>query len=155
MEYRAQSAQTLPVGLMLKIERISAAQTLPIRHAVLWPHQPMSFCQIPEDDLGWHIGASTDMGLVCVASLFMGKGQARLRKFASLPRWQGQGIGSQVLQHALTVARDAGCPLFWCDARVEAVPFYQRFGLQEVGTPFVREGICFVRMESALSERKI
>lgn len=42
--------------MVVKIERITAEQTHPVRHQVLWPDQPITFCRVPEDDEGKHYG---------------------------------------------------------------------------------------------------
>ena len=36
-------------GLPRQIRRISAAQTWPLRHAVMWPDQPLDFIKVPGD----------------------------------------------------------------------------------------------------------
>lgn len=39
------------------IRRIPASATHALRHAVLWPHKPPSYVQLPEDEAGLHFGA--------------------------------------------------------------------------------------------------
>jgi hypothetical protein len=41
----------------IEIEPITAAQTIPLRQAILWPHMPPSYVVLPEDDRGMHFGA--------------------------------------------------------------------------------------------------
>ncbi|WP_018605743.1 GNAT family N-acetyltransferase [Uliginosibacterium gangwonense] len=132
---------------MADIRRIDAEQTLPIRHAVLWPHKPLDYCRVAEDAQGEHWGAFVDGQLVCVASLFADEqGGMRLRKFATLTSMQGQGIGSALLAQLLVQLRQRGVKRFWCDARRSACNLYAKFGLQVEGEGWVREDVEFVRM---------
>ena len=39
---------------------ISAEDTVPLRHSVLWPDQPVSYVLLPEDSSGFHYGAIVD-----------------------------------------------------------------------------------------------
>ena len=39
------------------IRTIPASATHALRHAVLWPHKPPSYVQLPEDEAGLHFGA--------------------------------------------------------------------------------------------------
>lgn len=136
---------------MWQVERVSAQAVLPVRQAVLWPDRPAEFSRVAEDAEGWHFGVYADGQLACVASLFVSDGDVRLRKFATLPEWQRQGLGSAMLRHCLDVSRQAGAQMLWCDARLDAVPFYRRCGLCEEGMPFVRDGQGFVRMVCVFS----
>ncbi len=135
----------------LQIARVRVEAVLPVRHTVLWPEQPLDFSRLADDAQGLHFAARMDGAVVAVASLFIQDGRARLRKFATLPAWQGQGVGSALLRHLLEVAREAGCAGFWCDARQSAAPFYARFGLRPEGEPWLREGVLFVRMGCAIA----
>lgn len=135
---------------MWQIERVSAQEVLSVRQAVLWPDRPAEFSRIADDAEGWHFGVHADGQLACIASLFLRDGQVRLRKFATLPEWQGRGLGSAMLRHCMEVSRHAGAYMFWCDARLDAVPFYRRRGLYEDGAPFVRDGQGFIRMACVL-----
>ncbi|MFA0154164.1 GNAT family N-acetyltransferase, partial [Vibrio sp. 10N.261.46.C10] len=71
---------------------------------------------------------------------------ARLRKFATLPEFQGQGIGSNVIEHAISNIKDLNIPYFWCDARTTALGFYQKFGMAVEGNEFEKSGIAYYKM---------
>lgn len=136
--------------MRLRIERVTVAEVLPVRHAVLWPQHPPEFSRVADDEQGWHYALREGAQVVCVASLFVQGGEARLRKFATLPAWQGKGLGSAMLAGLIDAAREAGCSRFWCDARTRALNLYQRAGLEAEGAPFAREGVMFQRMACAL-----
>ena len=165
------------------IRTIPASATHALRHAVLWPHKPPSYVQLPEDEAGLHFGAfvsaspspSTsnsseanpeDLELVSIISLFITTSSspgdsadapqqqsvARFRKFATAPAWQGRGVGTALLRHAIGAAAQAGAHRIWCDAREAALPFYERFGLRAEGEVFFKGDVPYLRMTMALGE---
>jgi GNAT superfamily N-acetyltransferase len=129
------------------IREITAAETWPLRHEVMWPDKPFTYVQLPDDDQGHHYGVFENDRLVSVISLFINGDLARFRKFATLPACQRQGYGSRLLSHVMTQAHALGATRIWCSARVEAAPFYEKFGMREVGDRFPYEGMPYVRME--------
>ncbi|MDO3387494.1 GNAT family N-acetyltransferase [Gilvimarinus sp. SDUM040013] len=130
----------------MQIHQITTKEALPIRHRVLWPDKPVSFCEVEGDDDAIHYGAFTDGQLVCVASVYLEGSEARLRKFATLPEFQRRGIGSQVIEHAIAKLRHLNVRYFWCDARTSAQGFYQRFGLAVEGPKFEKSGVSYYKM---------
>ena len=134
-----------------QVQQITAAETISVRHHVLWPDKPMDFCQLPEDQNAVHFGIKVKRELVCVASLFINKNEARLRKFATLPSYQNQGLGSELLQHIISDVKKRNIEKFWLDARETAVPFYRRFGLTVEGEPFLKHYLTYVKMVLRLS----
>ena len=134
----------------LEIRRITAAQTYPLRHALLWPDKPYDYVQVENDAAGRHFGAFRAGRLVAVISLFVAEEEARFRKFATDPGCQKQGIGTQLLTRVIEVARQGGARRLWCDARQDAVAFYERFGLRQEGPAFYKGAIAYRRMSRAL-----
>lgn len=65
----------------------------------------------------------------------------RLRGMATLPDARDRGIGSAVLARLIEHARSRGAAEIWCNARIRAVPFYERAGLQAEGEVFDVPGI--------------
>lgn len=145
------SAADLPP---LIIQAIEPAQTHTLRHAVLWPDKPLAYVQLPDDEAGQHFGAFVAGELVAVISLFVdaARSEARFRKFAAHPAWQGRGIGTALLGHVLAVARARGARTIWCDARQNTLPFYQRFGLKPEGDVFYKGDLAYLRLRRALTE---
>ena len=135
----------------IHIQEITAAQTLPIRHQVLWPHKPIAYCLVAGDESAQHWGAFHADKLVSVGSLYINNQQARLRKFATLTDFQGQGIGSQMMTQMLATLSSQAVHYFWLDARETAIPFYQRFGLNCEGERFYKEDIAYVKMSKHLN----
>lgn len=137
--------------LTFTIQPIAAAQTYALRHAVLWPDKPPTYVQLPDDDAGQHFGAFVAGELRAVISLFVtSAGDARFRKFATDPAWQGRGLGTALLRHTMQAAQAQGASALWCDARQNALPFYQRFGLSPEGDVFYKGDIPYLRLRCAL-----
>ncbi|TDN40136.1 N-acetyltransferase [Hymenobacter sp. UV11] len=133
------------------IQPISAAQTYALRHAVLWPDKPPAYVQLPDDAAGQHFGAFVAGELRAVISLFVTPaGEARFRKFATDPAWQGRGLGTALLRHTMQAARAQGAVMIWCDARQNTLPFYQRFGLAPEGDVFYKGDIPYLRLRCSL-----
>jgi GNAT superfamily N-acetyltransferase len=134
----------------MRIISISTEQTYPLRHAVLWPDKPLDFVKVPDDEQGLHFGIEHDGQLVSVISLFFEGEEARFRKFATHPNFQRKGIGSQLLTHTIEIAKVQGCQLIWCDARLDAQAFYERFGMKPTGDIFYKGAIPYTKMVKSL-----
>ena len=138
----------------MKIVKPALDDILAIRHAVLWPDKPVEFCRVAGDEAALHFGVELDQQLVCVGSVYIDDltQSARLRKFATLPAYQGQGLGSHLLQVMLDDCRQSGLTTFWCDARETALGFYQQFGLQPEGERFYKETVPYFKMVISLNK---
>ncbi|MBB3700750.1 GNAT family N-acetyltransferase [Flammeovirga yaeyamensis] len=135
----------------VEIKEINAAQTWAIRHKVMWPNEPLSYVKIPDDDKGQHLGLFVGDQLTSVISLFMDEDKnVQFRKFATLIEEQGKGYGAMLLEKVIDIAKGRGAKLLWCNARASATILYEREGLKQTDTSFIRKGILFVRMEKKL-----
>ncbi|WP_428656873.1 GNAT family N-acetyltransferase [Runella sp.] len=129
------------------IRSITAADTYPLRHQVLWPDKSLDFVKVPEDEEGFHFGYFVDDQQVSVISLFVNEqGIARFRKFATHPDFQRQGLGSALLQTVFERAIALKAIAIWCDARLDAKPFYEHFGMQQEGDLFFKGDIPYMKM---------
>jgi len=136
----------------LEIKAISSAQTLPIRQEAMWPNKPLEFVRLNNDEKGRHFGLFINDKLVTVISLFVEHEEAQFRKFATLPEFQGKGYGSQLLAMVLDEVQQEDCIKVWCNARVNKVGYYNRFGLKETAKTFEKEGVEYVVMEAIFKE---
>ncbi|MEY8883329.1 GNAT family N-acetyltransferase [Donghicola sp. XS_ASV15] len=141
--------------MQVQIVQISAKDTLPLRHSVLWPDHPVDFSRVEGDESAQHFGAYLGPDLVCVLSLFGEGTSARIRKFATRPDCQGKGIGTQMMRHALARAADQGASRVWLSARENAMPFYARFGFAPFGKPALKEGQPYRKMQVSLSHQSL
>ncbi|KAI0352553.1 GCN5-related N-acetyltransferase [Trametes cingulata] len=147
----------------IEIRQIAAEDTVPLRHSVLWPDQPVSYVLLPEDSSGLHYGAflPTSSNPVAVISVFRDplpgslgvsapfepERTARFRKFACDPAHQGRGIGTLLLMHVFEIAKtEMGCSVIWCDARVSAAGWYERRGMRKYGEVFYKGDIEYIKM---------
>lgn len=136
----------------MKVLRINAADTYPIRQQVLIPDhdlQKSKFEFDDDEDISFHLGAFFESQLVSVASFYYDRNtlfpdlhQYQLRGMATLPEFQGQGLSSELLSMAFPIIKQNFCTLLWCNARVTAVGFYQKVDFKIFdNTPFDIEGI--------------
>lgn len=132
------------------INEISAADTWPIRHQVMWPDQPFAFIQLPNDGEGLHYGLYVNNELISVISLFINGQDGQFRKFATLDKCQGKGYGSQLLHYIIGIAKNKGLSCIWCNARVTKADYYEKFGLVKTNRQFSKKGIAYVVMEKQL-----
>ncbi len=133
-----------------EIREVSAAETHALRGQVLRPGQPPEALVYPGDDVdgAYHLAAFLEMQLVGIASFApeaRPEGPARcayrLRGMATLPEVRGHGFGAQLLRAGLARARQEGGDWVWCNARENAIGFYEHFGFAPVGAVFEISGI--------------
>ena len=138
----------------LSIHSVSAANTRPLRHAILRPNQPIDACVYPGDDApdSFHLGIRDERSnLIAVASFYREptpddpgtNPQLRIRGMAVLPEHRGKGLGRSLVDAGLAIARDQSPPptLVWCNARTTAAGYYAKLGFAPRGDEFEIEGI--------------
>ena len=125
-------------------------QTRALRQAVLRPY-------LTVDDLAAHeppdsVASGAFDGDELVAVGLVGPegepGAWRIRGMATAPQARGRGAGTAVLGALLRHASAHGATSVWCNARVRAIPLYERAGLRVVSDVFEPPDIGpHVRME--------
>ena len=128
---------------MIQIKKILAKETYPIRLSVLRKNIPLpyEFNGDFEKDT-FHLGAFNNDQLIAVSSFMKSsnkqfKGfQYQLRGMATLEEFQGMGTGKLMMDHAFKLLGDLKIASLWCNARIVAVPFYEKLGLKTVGEPY-------------------
>lgn len=135
-------AQTLAT---VEVRQIVAAETIPLRHAVLRPGRPIETARFPGDELAStkHLGAFRNGELLCIASLFEAElpdeprtAALQLRGMATDAAAQGTGLGRTLVLACADFAQQQGTQLLWCNARVSALGFYRKLGFEIVGEEF-------------------
>ena len=134
----------------MKIERLTVEEVLPVRHEVLWPDKPLSFCKLDDDNEGEHFGIRMNGLVVCIASTFTKNNEVRLRKFATRHKFQGKGLGSSMLKFLINKYQKEGYAKFWFDARESAIPFYQKFGFSTEGEKLFKSQVPYFKMTKSL-----
>ena len=130
----------------MEIIEINAQETIAIRHEVLWPNKAPEFCIVEGDSEALHFSVILNEKMVCVASIYIDGEIARLRKFATLSQFQGQGIGSLMLNHLVKQLKNQGMHSLWFDARESAISFYNRLGFTVTGKRFYKNDLAYYKM---------
>ena len=65
----------------------------------------------------------------------------QLRGMATSPDVRGEGYGIALLEEARRIFKERQATGWWCNARLVAVPFYERFGMKIASEQFEIEGI--------------
>ena len=134
---------------MLEIIEVSAAQTFPLRAAVLRAGIPIETVDFGDDAApqSRHFGALeagelVGAGYISPISEPDGAPDAwQLRGMSVAEGFRGRGIGRDVLLRCIEAAYEEGAPVLWCNARVKAVELYRREGFVGVGEVFEITGI--------------
>src|SRR5258708_5713131 len=111
-----------------------------LRHRVLRAGLPRHEAVFPGDELptNHHFGAFFDLensATLCCATFHLNSWQDQpawqLRGMATDPAWVGRGLGRAVLNLAISrIKATSPVQMFWCNARVPAIPFYEKMGWQ-------------------------
>lgn len=67
-------------------------------------------------------------------------------RIAVMPAWRKQKVGTAIMEALLNEARSRGYGGVDVDAQVHAVPFYEGFGFDKQGAPFMDAGIPHIKM---------
>jgi GNAT superfamily N-acetyltransferase len=136
---------------MVSIEQITPRLTWRLRRDVLYPEQQIAEMEMEEDFDGIHFGAFMDNKLVGVVSLFQTETKFQFRKLAIEPSVQNMRIGSKLLTYITNYAKENGCELIWCNARLSAIGFYLKAGYIATGKQFSKKGVDYEIMEKAIT----
>tara|TARA_R110002049_G_scaffold29171_5_gene99123 strand:- start:2250 stop:2666 length:417 start_codon:yes stop_codon:yes gene_type:complete len=132
------------------IRLISAKDTYPLRHDVMWPNMPINYIMLPNDEQGTHFGLFVNDALISVVSLFIENNEAQFRKLATANKEQGKGYGSRLLSHLIAYAVGEKVDKIWCNARADKKEFYARFGFITTNTVFTKHKIDYIVMEKMI-----
>lgn len=146
-------ASNLAIKVMSQIEQIAPATTIRLRREVLYPDSSIESVILEEDNSGIHFGLYDNNKLITVVSLFLKGEEAQFRKFATDHNYQNMGYGSNLLNYITQYAYEQGVKKIWCHARSTAIPFYKKHHFSEMGSPFVKGNIEYLRMEKVLTEK--
>jgi predicted GNAT family N-acyltransferase len=132
---------------MLKIKNIQASETWELRHRVMAPNRPFDSIKLLMDEEGLHFGLFKEEKLISVISLFIEKDMAQFRKFATEISEQNKGYGSILLNHVIEESIKNKVKNLWCNARMTALGFYEKFGFEAVSETWMDNNIEYVKME--------
>lgn len=131
--------------MSISISPISAVQARVLRARILRPHQqPEELVYAGDDDTDTlHVGAFSQQELCGIATLVYRtldgekkEGEWLVRGMATTPEVRGQGVGKAILQTVINYCEQAGGKIIWCNARENALGFYEAAGFEIVSEPF-------------------
>lgn len=129
------------------IKEIPYQETWKIRQQVMWPNKPLSYVKLELDPFAMHLGLFVKQELVSIISIFITKNEAQFRKFATLNQYQGKGYGSSLLSYTIDFISQEDINKLWCNARVDKIGYYKKFGLTETNQTFSKGNIDYVIMQ--------
>ncbi len=149
------TGQTEPVSADAGSSTVTVAEVAPevtyaLRGAVLRPNGGEITWAGDEDPATVHLAARTRDGRVVGVVRFspapcpwrpLAAAPWQLRGMATEAAVRGSGVGRALLEGGLARVADRGGDLVWCDARVTAAGFYERYGFAVVTEPFEKPGI--------------
>lgn len=125
------------------VRRAALAEILPLRHAELRPGLPRATACFDGDDepTTLHVGAFDGTDCIGCASWMCRRWQGepawQLRGMATRADRVRRGVGRAMLEAGERLLREVDdVRLAWCNARLAAVPFYERLGWQVVSDVF-------------------
>ena len=130
---------------MIEIKKITALETIIVRHPVLRPGRPTESCNFEGDDLTTtaHFGLYVENQLSAVISafkvqnnLFSEGNQYQIRGMAVLYEFQKKGFGEALLKYCENEIKLKKGNLIWFNARETAIGFYKKSGFEIIGGQF-------------------
>src|SRR5690606_9311948 len=112
----------------MKIEYISAEETLPLRSLQLRDGWELDRCRFDSDEIegAFHLAQVEDGEALCIISLhpqthpkLEGKG-FQLRGMATHPHYTGKGLGKALVEFSIAELRSKNVDYIWCNARKSA-----------------------------------
>ncbi|MBJ33889.1 MAG: GNAT family N-acetyltransferase [Flavobacteriaceae bacterium] len=122
----------------MQFKQIKATATYTVRHSVLRKGLPLSSCTFDrdEDNSTIHLGAFLENRAIGILTLLTNTKNVQIRGMAVLEKFQGKGIGKQLIAHAENLVHGRNICTIWMNARRIAVPFYKRCGYRKQGDAF-------------------
>ena len=131
----------------MRIEIATAADVRPLRREVLRIDMPDATVDFEGDDESTtiHLAALDHHGSIVAVSSWMQRPLAedpdglaiQLRGMATKARFQGTGVGTELLSHGIRLALERQVDWVWANARDSALGFYLRNGFEIIGDGFI------------------
>ena len=74
-------------------------------------------------------------------------GDGSIGRMAVLKTWRGQGVGSALLEAAITINQQQGKLSISLSAQMHAIPFYEKYGFVKCSQPYLDANILHVDMQ--------
>lgn len=132
------------------VQFVAVEEILAVRNEVLREGKLiLNECRFPTDLVkgAFHLGNFEGEKLITIASFHpqnvdghIGKGY-QLRGMATIPGFQGKGMGNKLVNFAITYLRGQEIDYVWCNARIAALNFYKGLGFEIISDEFDVPGI--------------
>mgnify|MGYP005989972667 CR=1 FL=1 len=128
---------------MIKIKKIKVEDTYDIRLSILRNKIDLPY-KFKEDfnETTFHLGAYYKNELVGIATFMQNKmeglegNQYQLRGMATVLKVRGKGCGKDIINEAKNILSQKNTNILWCNARKEAVSFYEELAFSKIGVAF-------------------
>jgi len=131
---------------------VEVSKIVALRHSILRPGLPLNTASFDGDNdrNAYHFAAfipekEGETPLCCLSLMlnsFRGRPAWQLRGMATSEKYARQGLAKGLTQFAEeTVAIESEISLFWCNARVESIGFYEKQGWSCVSKEFDIPGV--------------
>lgn len=131
----------------MQVGKVPLETVWQMRKDIMYPNFALEEMKLPDDAQGEHWGLIEQGDVLAVVSLFKNSDSWQFRKFATRTEMQGRGLGTELLKWILEYVKSKGATELWCNARVNALGFYQRQGLSAFGSTWHDKGYEFVKMK--------
>ena len=120
---------------------IDSKLTHDIRKRVLWPHikNDNYAISVDKDPATFHLGTFVEKKVISVGTFiketnpkFHTNSQYRLRAMATDLNYQIKGAGKILFLKGLEILKEKKIELLWCDARINAIPFYEKLKMKSL-----------------------
>ena len=127
------------------IRKVKASNIRTIRHINLRQGKPYSTTSYKRDEENntFHLACILNKEPVSCATfypennkLFPNQKAYRLRGMATDKKYRKKGIGKKIMLQAFKEIKKKEGTLLWCNARLAAVDFYKKLGLNTIGEQF-------------------
>jgi len=81
---------------------------------------------------------------------FIAPGQAKIERIAIQKSFRGRGIGREIITFLTQELRNRQVKKVVLHAQYSAIPFYKLCNFEEVGLPFLEDGIKHIKMQKRL-----
>jgi GNAT superfamily N-acetyltransferase len=128
------------------VQQLSLEQIMPLRVRVLRKGTPVTHAHYPEDDYNdvVHLGILQADNVIATSSWFMkncptqpGPAAMQLKGMAVDDTLQTSGLGRQLIDAGVSLAKERNAALVWARARDSAIGFYEKCGFTVVGDGFI------------------
>lgn len=123
-----------------ELKAIRFDMTYALRQKVLWPGRSIADVMVEGDEAALHLGAFCQGQNIGVISLFSHERSVQFRKLAVVKEYQGFGVGTALIRESIASAKLKGAHTLWCDARIDALVFYQKLGFSIGEQEFMKSG---------------